>query len=252
MPKIPTKSALILLSGGQDSTTCLAWALKRFKNLHAITFDYGQRHKIELKAAKKIAKIVGIPIKIQKIDLFHHLTKSALTHDQKITTGSKNQPPSTFVPGRNLIFLSTAAIYANQLGMNDLITGVCQTDFSGYPDCRNEFIKSLEKTLKLAMNYHFKIHTPLMWLTKGQTVNLIKKHKKLELLKHSHTCYEGMRPACAKCPACKLRLKGFKEAKTVDNSLEISAYFDSVVNDHKHHEKKHNSMCSPQVPFKNY
>lgn len=210
------KSALILLSGGQDSTTCLAWALNKFNKIQALTFDYGQRHKIELQAAKKIAKETGVPLKIHKLNLFKELSSSALTHNIKITRGSKTQLPSTFVPGRNLIFLSIAAIYAKQLNIENIITGVCQTDYSGYPDCRADFIKSLEKTLKLSMAYPFKIHTPLMWLTKAQTVELIKKHQQLELLKHSHTCYEGKKPACGKCPACKLRLKGFKEAKTKD------------------------------------
>jgi len=211
------KKALVLLSGGQDSTTCLAWTLKRYDEVHAIVFNYGQRHKIELQAAKKIAKITGITLKIQKIELFKELTESALTnHQTKITAGKKNQLPNTFVPGRNLIFISIAAIYATQLKITDIITGVCQTDFSGYPDCRNKFIKSLEKTLTLAMEIPFKIHAPLMWLTKGQTVKLMLKLKQIELLKHSHTCYKGTRPACGQCPACKLRLKGFKEAKIKD------------------------------------
>jgi len=120
------------------------------------------------------------------------------------------------VPGRNLVFLSVAAIYAKQLKIKDIITGVCQTDYSGYPDCRDNFIKSLNQTLNLAMEEDFKIHTPLMWLTKSETVNFMQELQQLELLKHSHTCYKGERPACGKCPACKLRLKGFKEAKIKD------------------------------------
>lgn len=211
------QSAIILLSGGQDSTTCLAWAQKKFDKLYAITFDYGQRHKKELQAAKKIAQLEKIPLKIQKINLFKELTKNALTnHRQKITTGNQANLPSTFVPGRNLVFLSIAAIYARQLNIPNLVTGVCQTDYSGYPDCRETFVKSLEKTLSLAMDFQFKIYTPLMHLTKAETVKLIKKLGKLQLLKYSHTCYEGLNPACGKCPACKLRLKGFKEAGIQD------------------------------------
>ncbi|MDA1060507.1 MAG: 7-cyano-7-deazaguanine synthase QueC [bacterium] len=207
------KKALILISGGQDSTTCLAWAVKKFGRIHGITFDYGQKHRIELKSAKKIAKLMKIPLKVHKINLFKKFSQNSLTHDIKITGGKL---PSTFVPGRNLIFLSIAAIYAKQMEITNIITGVCQTDYSGYPDCRDEFIKSLQKTLSLAMDHKFKIHTPLMWLTKSQTVDLIRKHGGLELLKYSHTCYKGVQPACGKCPACKLRLKGFKEAGITD------------------------------------
>lgn len=221
--KKPTSSALILLSGGQDSATCLAWALKKFKNVRGIAFDYGQKHKTELKSAQKIAKISKIPLKIYQTDIFQKFTKNALTDKTIAIKISKNKPPTTFVPGRNHIFLSIAAIYAAQLGITNLITGVCQTDYSGYPDCRDAFIKSLKKTLNLAMQTaskthapRFKIHTPLMWLTKAETVKLMQKLGQMELLKHSHTCYNGERPACGTCPSCKLRLKGFKEAGTPD------------------------------------
>ena len=211
------KKAVILLSGGQDSTTCLAWAKSNFDEIQGICFDYGQRHKIEIESAKKIAEKAEISLKIQKIDLFEGLTKNALTdEDIEINEGNEDELPSTFVPGRNLIFLSTAAIYARQLGIENIVTGVCQTDYSGYPDCREEFIKSAEKTISLAMDLKFKIHTPLMWLTKAESVELIRKHEGLELLKYSHTCYKGSRPACGECPACKLRLKGFKEAGILD------------------------------------
>lgn len=211
------KKALVVFSGGQDSTTCLAWAIKKFDQVHALTFDYGQRHKAELKAAKKIAKLTNTPLKIYKTDLFKKLTENSLiNHKEKITAGNKSTLPSTFVDGRNHIFLSIAAIYAKQLNIQNIITGVCQTDYSGYPDCRDEFIKSLAKTLSLAMDYKFKIHTPLMWLTKAETVIMMQKLNQLPLLSHSHTCYEGQRPACGKCPACKLRLKGFKDAGIKD------------------------------------
>lgn len=209
-------SAIILLSGGQDSTTCLAWAKQKFGKIYAITFDYGQRHRRELTCAKKIAKITNTPIKIHKIRLFKEFTKNALTHDLKITNLTKTKLPSTFVPGRNLIFLSIAAIYAKQLNIKNIVTGVCQTDYSGYPDCRADFVKSLEKTLNFAMEENFKIHTPLMWLTKAETVKLMQKLDQIDLLRYSHTCYRGRSLACGKCPACKLRLKGFKQANIKD------------------------------------
>ncbi len=216
-PETKNSQALVLLSGGQDSTTCLAWALKRYKKVHTICFDYGQRHKIELKSAEKIAKITKTQLKITKIDLFKQLTTNALTDKTiQIKKGTKSQLPSTFVDGRNLIFLSIAAIYAKTLGINEIITGVCQTDYSGYPDCRDKFIKSLQKTLSLSMDFPFKIRTPLMWLTKKETVELMQKLGKIDLLQYTHTCYEGTYPACGKCPSCKLRLKGFKEAKIKD------------------------------------
>lgn len=216
--KKTAKKALVVFSGGQDSTTCLALAIEQFSQVYAITFDYGQRHRIELKQAKKITKILNIPHQTIKTDLLKNLTTSALTHNKKITAGTKKTLPSTFVPGRNLIFLSLAAIHAHELGITEIITGVCQTDFSGYPDCREKFIKSLEQSINLAIEPKEKItiHTPLMHLTKAQTIKALEKIDKLELLKHSHTCYKGERPACGKCPACRLRLKGFKEAKIQD------------------------------------
>ena len=211
------KKGLILLSGGQDSTTCLAWALKQFDQIHAITFDYGQRHSIELECAKEIAEKLNIPLKIQKLDIFKDLTTSALTNSEiEIVDGDENNLPSTFVPGRNLIFLSTAAIHAHTLGIADLITGVCQTDYSGYPDCREDFVKSLEITISCALDSPFQIHTPLMHMTKAETVEMMQELGQIELLKHSHTCYKGSRPACGKCPSCELRLKGFKEAGITD------------------------------------
>ena len=209
-------SAVVVFSGGQDSTTCLVWALKEFKEVRAITFDYGQRHRRELKCARKIARELGVPLKVMKIDLFSKLTKNAITNHKQEIVKKEGKLPSTFVPGRNHVFLSTAAIYAYQLGIKNLITGTCETDFSGYPDCRDEFIKSLEKTLNLAMDYEFEIHTPLMFLNKKETVELMEKLGRTDLLKFTNTCYEGGRKACGKCPACELRLKGFKKAGVID------------------------------------
>jgi len=210
-------SALVLHSGGQDSTTCLKWALSEFKEVEVISFDYGQRHKIELKAAKAIAKKVGVPFEVIKLPLLKTLTKNALTDKSiEVKLGQSGELPTTFVDGRNQIFLTTAAIYAKQHGIPNLVTGVCQTDYSGYPDCREEFIKSLEKTLQLAMLFPFKIHTPLMFLTKAETVQMMQSLGGMELLKYTRTCYEGGKKACGKCPACTLRLKGFKEAGVID------------------------------------
>ena len=214
---VKPRSAVVLHSGGQDSTTCLAWAVKKFDEVQLISFDYGQRHKEELKAAKAIAKKLKLPHQTIKLPIISQLTKNALTDKSvKVKAGTKNTLPTTFVDGRNALFLNVAAIYAKQRGIPNLVTGVCQTDYSGYPDCREDFIKAQEKTLKLAMEFPFKIHTPLMHLTKAQTVMLMEKLGGLDLLKYTHTCYEGKKPACGKCPACKLRLKGFKEAGVED------------------------------------
>jgi len=210
-------NAIILLSGGQDSTTCLAWAKEKFNKIYGITFNYGQRHKIELNAAKKIAKITNTPLKTQKIEFFKDLTNNSLTNSNiEIEWEENKAQPNTFVEGRNHIFISIAAIYAKSLNISNIITGVCETDYSGYPDCREKFIKSLEKTLSLAMDYKFKIHTPLMNLSKKETVELMQNLGQISLLKHTKTCYKGNKEACGECPACELRLKGFKEAKIKD------------------------------------
>lgn len=209
--KIISKS-ILLHSGGQDSTTCLAWALKKFDEVILLSFDYGQRHKAEITAAKKIAKKLNLKHEVLNLPIIKQLTKNALTDKKiKVAKGKDGSLPTTFVDGRNAVFLTVAAIYAKQRGIPNIVTGVCQTDYSGYPDCRNDFIKSIQKTLRLAMGYPFTIHTPLMFLTKAQTVGLMDKLGGLELLKYTHTCYEGASPACGKCPACKLRLKGFRE-----------------------------------------
>lgn len=212
------KTALILHSGGQDSTTCLAWAMKKFDAIETISFDYGQRHTIELQAAKKICKKLGIKNTVLKTDIFQQLGKNALTHNVQIKTPKKGLP-STFVPGRNIFFLTLAAAYAYDKGIHNIVTGVCETDYSGYPDCRKNTIQSLEKTLSYGMDTPFKIHTPLMFLTKAETIQLIKKLNHFELLALTHTCYQGKTPPCKKCPSCILRAKGFKEAKEKDPLL---------------------------------
>ena len=215
-----TTETIVLHSGGQDSTTCLVWAMKKFKKVYVISFDYGQRHKAELKAAARIAKKLEVPHEVINLPILSELTKNALTDKTiEIKLGEDGALPTTFVDGRNQVFLTVAAIYAKQKGIPNLVTGVCQTDYSGYPDCREEFIKALQKTLRLAMEFPFKIHTPLMHLTKAETVKLMEKLGGLDLLKDTMTCYEGLTPPCGKCPACKLRQKGFEEAEIKDPIL---------------------------------
>ena len=209
--------ALVLLSGGQDSATCLAQAIKDFPGaVSAVAFDYGQRHKIELDQAAIIAKKTHINLDIISLPFISDLTHNALTRKDIAIESKEGELPSTFVDGRNLFFLSVAAVIAKQQGCHILYTGVCETDFSGYPDCREDFIKSLEQTLTLAMDYSFQIRTPLMFLSKSETVLKMKDLGFLDLYRLTHTCYEGTRPACGKCPACLLRLNGFAEAGIKD------------------------------------
>lgn len=222
---------IVVFSGGQDSTTCLVWALKHYEDVSVMSFDYKQRHKIELESAKKIVDILNsseqkiIPWlkkkaiadhKIVNISFLSDLLESAMIQDLEIKYNDKTNLPTTFVPGRNLLFLTIAAAYAYQKGIKNLVTGVCQTDYSGYPDCRDVTIKSLQATLNLGMEYDIIIHTPLMWKNKAETIKMMKNLGGLELYKYTHTCYRGERPACGECFACQLRLKGFKEAGIED------------------------------------
>ncbi|RAP34171.1 7-cyano-7-deazaguanine synthase QueC [Candidatus Marinamargulisbacteria bacterium SCGC AG-439-L15] len=213
-----TEKALVLLSGGQDSTTCLAVALSEHDVVETICFDYGQRHQIEVQQAHEIARVAGVPLHTCEIPNLSALTSNSLTsHDIPITSdGKKGSLPSTFVPGRNMLFLTLAATYAYQRGIRVLYMGVCQTDYSGYPDCRETFIQHCEKSLNLAMETTFEVRAPLMHCTKAETIQLMQKLGRLEWYKSSHTCYEGLRPACGVCPACELRLKGFKDAGVLD------------------------------------
>ena len=157
------KESLVVLSGGQDSTTCLYWALKNYQKVLTITFDYGQRHRIELDAAKKVAEIAGVPNEILPINTFEKLGGNSLTGKEDVESSSANgELPNSFVPGRNIIFLTFAAAYAYQRGIKDIVTGVCQTDYSGYPDCRKNTIEALQVAVNLGMEYQVEIHTPLM------------------------------------------------------------------------------------------
>ncbi len=206
--------ALVVFSGGQDSTTCLFWAMKKFEHVEAITFHYNQRHKAEIECAKSIAREWNIPHQILDMDLLNQLAPNALTRsDMEIKAGEGGAPPSTFVDGRNLLFLSFAAIAAKQTDIRHLVTGVCETDFSGYPDCRDIFIKSLNVTLNLAMDYPFVIHTPLMWIDKADTWELADQLGQLDYIRqHTLTCYNGIPgDGCGQCPACNLRNAGMKK-----------------------------------------
>jgi 7-cyano-7-deazaguanine synthase len=221
MSEVIAPSAVVLLSGGQDSTTCLYWAKGRFERLYALTFDYGQRHRIELEAARTIAQMAGVAAhRVLKISELAELSGSALLTDTPIQeTGGRGNLPNTFVPGRNLLFLVLAAAWAYQLECHDLVGGMCQTDYSGYPDCRRATIDALERAIELGMEWSVRIHTPLMFLTKAESVRLAQQVGALDALAYSHTCYEGRFPPCGVCPACRLRAKGFEEAGIEDPLL---------------------------------
>jgi 7-cyano-7-deazaguanine synthase len=213
--------ALVVLSGGQDSTTCLYWAIDKFghENVSSITFDYGQRHRIELECAREVAEFAGVPNDQLPIDTFAALGGDALTDpgiDVESGPGDKSGLPNTFVPGRNLIFLSFAAAFAYPRKISHLVTGVAQTDYSGYPDCREETMSALQLALRKGMESELQIHTPLMHLSKKETVELAKDLGALPAMAMTHTCYNGVRPPCGHCAACELRAKGFSEANEVD------------------------------------
>jgi 7-cyano-7-deazaguanine synthase len=205
------KKALVVFSGGQDSTTCLFWALKNYDEVETITFDYNQKHKEEIEVAKKIAADLKVENTVIDMSLLGQLTANALTRsDIEIEAGEEGSLPTTFVEGRNHLFLSFAAIIAKTKGINNIITGVCETDFSGYPDCRDIFVKSLNVTLNLAMDYPFVISTPLMWIDKKETWALAAELGVFEYIRENTlTCYNGViGDGCSECPACKLRREG--------------------------------------------
>jgi 7-cyano-7-deazaguanine synthase len=224
-------SALVLFSGGQDSSTCLAWALERYDRVETVGFDYGQRHSIELTARITVRQgfIACFPRWAERLGEDHMLDlrgfgaigDSALTSDRAIEMTERGLP-SSFVPGRNLAFFVYAAALADRRGMDVLIGGMCETDFSGYPDCRRDTLDATQAMLRLGMDRAFVIETPLMWLTKAETWNLAHQlggDALIELiLEDSHTCYLGERGArhdwghgCGHCPACDLRAKGWAE-----------------------------------------
>jgi len=203
--------AIVVFSGGQDSTTCLFWAKKNFKEVVAVSFDYNQKHIAELECAKDIAAELGVEHHILDMKLLAQLAPNALTRsDIEIQQGEDGAPPNTFVDGRNMLFLTFAAVLAKQLDAPHIITGVCETDFSGYPDCRDIFIKSLNVTLNLAMDYQFVIHTPIMWIDKAETWKLADELAALDFIREKTlTCYNGIiGEGCGGCPACILRKRG--------------------------------------------
>lgn len=211
----PNKAVLVF-SGGQDSTTCLIDALKRYDSVDCITFDYGQRHSQEIEVAKKTARHFGVSNhKIINVDLLNELAISSLTRDDIPVSHElmDNGLPNSFVPGRNILFMTLASIYAYQVGAKTVITGVCETDYSGYPDCRDEFIKSINQACNLGMDKDFRFETPLMWLNKAETWALADYHGELEFVRdQSLTCYNGvLGTGCGDCPACHLRANGLED-----------------------------------------
>ena len=208
--------ALVVFSGGQDSTTCLFWAKKNFEGVVALCFEYGQKHHKEVEIACQIAKDAGVPFILKDASIIgtlgrNSLTDTSLKMDETIPDGSEF--PNTFVPGRNLFFLSMAAVVARELGIFDLVTGVSQTDFSGYPDCRDSFVRSLNVTLNLAMDEQFVIHTPLMWMDKSEVWALSDELGVFDLVRNQTlTCYNGIPgDGCGHCPSCKLRREGLEK-----------------------------------------
>ncbi|CAN5222061.1 7-cyano-7-deazaguanine synthase QueC [soil metagenome] len=217
--------ALVVFSGGQDSTTCLYWAKQHFDSVRALTFDYGQRHRLELESAKTIAKMAGVEQEV--INLGHifaglspltDLSKPVEAYDDV-----ENLPAgiaSTFVPGRNILFLSVASNRAYVLGCDTVVIGVAQQDFGGYPDCRLDFIEKMQAALSSGLDAPLTIATPLMTMTKAETVVLAQSLPGcLEALAFSTTCYNGESPPCSHCNSCLLRAKGFDSAGVVDPLL---------------------------------
>jgi 7-cyano-7-deazaguanine synthase len=217
----PFGSALVLHSGGQDSTTCLFWALKNFKDVRTLCFTYGQRHAYEVEVARQIAKKAGVPFQILDASIISLLSDNSLTNHTLIMDQEKPEGsyPNTFVPGRNLFFLTFAAVIARSHGISNLVTGVSQADYSGYPDCRDTFIRSANATLNLAMDEQFIIHTPLMWLSKAETWALANDLGVFDIVKNDTlTCYNGIiAEGCGHCPACKLRNEGLEEYMKTKN-----------------------------------
>lgn len=226
-----TNGALVLFSGGQDSTTCLAWALDRFETVETVGYDYGQRHIVELECRKTIrdclarelpqwAGRIGDDHTI-RIDALNEISNTSLTRDVEIAMGNDGLP-NTFVPGRNLIFLTFAAALAYRRGLKHIVGGMCETDYSGYPDCRDDTIKAMQLALNLGMDRRFVLHTPLMWINKAETWKLAQElggDALVDIVQtETHTCYRGERGnlhdwgyGCGECPACELRAIGYEQ-----------------------------------------
>lgn len=226
-----TEKALVLFSGGQDSATCLAWALDRFESVETVAFDYGQAHSIELEVRSRFLKrlVEDFPDWKSRLGEDHvidlgvlgEISETSLTRNIAIEMTDTGLP-NTFVPGRNLLFFTTAAAVAYRRGAKHLIGGMCETDYSGYPDCRDDTIKALQVALTLGMDRRFVLHTPLMWIDKAATWQMataLGGHLLLDLIvDETHTCYRGIREqkhewgyGCDDCPACELRSKGWSQ-----------------------------------------
>ncbi|HEX9320578.1 MAG TPA: 7-cyano-7-deazaguanine synthase QueC [Xanthobacteraceae bacterium] len=222
-------SALVLFSGGQDSTVCLVWALERFSRVETIGFDYGQRHAVELSVRPRIReRVAALDVRwaqrlgedhVVRIEALAAISETALTRDTAIAIADSGLP-TTFVPGRNLIFFAFAGALAYRRGAKHLVAGMCETDYSGYPDCRDDTIKAMQLALNLGMERRFVLHTPLMWIDKAETFALAHKlggDALVDLLvEETHSCYLGDRTTrhawglgCGECPACELRARGF-------------------------------------------
>lgn len=220
------RKAVVVFSGGQDSTTCLIQAMAQYDEVHCLTFDYGQRHKLEIEVAESVCRELGVTAhKVMDVGLLNELAISSLTRDNIPVSHElqANGLPNSFVPGRNILFLTLAGIYAYQIGAEAVITGVCETDFSGYPDCRDEFVKSLNQSLVLGMDRPLRIETPLMWLNKAETWALADQYSKLNFVREKTlTCYNGIiGDGCGQCPSCDLRKAGLDEYQT--NQVAIMA-----------------------------
>lgn len=223
------EGALVLYSGGQDSATCLAWALERYERVETIGFDYGQRHRIELECRTDLIKGLRAQFPawsaklwqdhVLRLDALGQISQTALTSDMEFRL-AEDGLPNTFVPGRNLIFLTFAAALAYRRGLKRIVTGVCETDYSGYPDCRDDTIKAMQVALSLGLDRRLVLETPLMWRDKAQTWALAQKlggEALVELIRvRSHSCYAGERArqhdwgyGCGACPACELRSAGW-------------------------------------------
>jgi 7-cyano-7-deazaguanine synthase len=229
---LPLRS-LVLFSGGQDSTTCLAWALERYERVETVGFDYGQRHRVELDCRPRILEKMKDSFPrwasrlgedhLLELDVLNALGATAMTHDIEIRMEASGLP-NTFVPGRNLLFFTLAGALAYRRGIRSLVGGMCETDFSGYPDCRDDTVKALQVALGLGMDTRFTLETPLMWLTKAETWRMAQElggDALVDLIvEETHTCYLGERTkkhawgyGCGECPACKLRKEGFSKYK---------------------------------------
>lgn len=215
------KRAIVVFSGGQDSTTCLIQALQQYDEVHCVTFDYGQRHRAEIEVAQALSEALGAKAhKLLDVGLLNELAISSLTRDNipipAYRTDQNNALPSTFVPGRNILFLTLAAIYAYQVEAEAVISGVCETDFSGYPDCRDEFVKALNQAVVLGIARNIRFETPLMWLNKAETWALADYYHQLDVVRQDTlTCYNGVKGyGCGECAACHLRANGLTQYQT--------------------------------------